>query len=277
MYSFKSSDPFLPAEEQTDWIQLNFETYLWFEEEEATREIRIDPSISNNAKINCLMDKLLGTSCVAGNPEFKALLNAFFGKGFDVTFKVGTLQNNNANAETGADPNDPTKYNIVLNTNKINSETQMGWAKTLLHEAFYANLMQKSYELFGHTNIALWLKKSEEMTLEELMDQMELKVQGNTALGILHHNFMAENINDIKIGLTSFSLANNPNHSDYTDYHFGALAYHGLKETTYYLNKLIKNPDGSLKTVEINGHQYILQNVNDNFYDSIKNESIPCN
>lgn len=137
--------------------------------------------------------------------------------------------------------------------------------------------MQKSYELFGHSEIGLWLKKPEEMTLEELMDQMELKVQGKVALGILHHNFMAENINDIKNGLKAFSLTNNPNHNEYTDHHFGALAYQGLKETAYYLNKVIKNPDGSLKTVEINGHQFILENVNNNFYESLRNEIIPCN
>lgn len=68
----------------------------------------------------------------------------------------------------------------------------MGWAKTLLHEAFHANLMQKSYELFGHPNIALWLKKPEEMTLEELMDQMELKVQGNIALTYFSYRLMKQ-------------------------------------------------------------------------------------
>jgi len=77
--------------------------------------------------------------------------------------------------------------------------------------------MQKSYELFGNPEIALWLKKPEEMTLEELMDQMELKVQTQPALGILHHEFMAEGINSIKNGLKAFSLANNTNHNTSTE------------------------------------------------------------
>ena len=180
---------------------------------------------------------------------------------------------------TCADPYNPTKYNIVLNVNKINTESQMSWVKTILHEAFHANLMQKSYELFGNPEIALWLKKPEEMTLEELMDQMELKVQTQPALGILHHEFMAEGINSIKNGLKAFSLANNlaSVHGTFTDYNFIGLAYDGLYSTSYY-QKLTKNADGSSKMVDFFGTLTALNSLYTTGGNNLQNDStIPCN
>jgi len=88
---------------------------------------------------------------------------------------------------------------------------------------------------------------------------------------------MAAKFEIIRDGLKSFSLANNPNHSDYNDFNFDALGYQGLTGTSYYLNNVIKNPDGSLKTVIINGHELILKDVIDGFYIDLRKENIPCN
>lgn len=242
------------------------------------REIKIDTSITNNPKINCIMEKLLGMNGNTANPEFTALLNAFKAKGFDVTFKIGPTKATSW-GETAEDPYNPTKYNIVLNRNRINEGSQMDWVKTLLHEAFHANLLQKTYELFGSSAIALWDKNPSNMSFNELMDYVNMKAEtsGNPVLKVEHHNFMAANFEIIRDGLKSFSLANNPNHSDYNNFHFDALAYHGLKDTSYYLNNVIKNPDGSPKIIEVNGHKYVVKDMHNNFYNSLSQENIPCN
>lgn len=240
--------------------------------------IQLDTSVINNPKINCLLRKLLGLDNNNPNPEFTALLNAFKGKGFDVIFKIGTTKPTSW-GETSEDPNNPTKYNIVLNRNRINEGYQMDWVKTLLHEAFHANLLQKTYELFGASAIALWDKNPGNMSFNELMDYVSMKAQtsGNPVLKAEHHNFMARNFEIIRDGLKSFSLTYNPNHADYNNFHFDALAYQGLTDTSYYLNNVIKNPDGSLKTVEVNGHQLLLEDVNNRFYIDLIKENMSCN
>jgi hypothetical protein len=242
------------------------------------REIKLDATITTNPKLYCLLKKLLGLDGTSGNAQMKDLLAAFNNQGFDVTFKIGQTKPD-SKGEASADPSNPTKYNIVLNSAKINTETQMSWVKTLLHEAFHVNLMQKSYEMFGAAAVAMWPKKIESMSMAELSDYMGMLAfnSSNPILVSQHHEFMAENFEVIKDGLKSFSLANNPNHNDYNNYHFDALAYEGIHESSYYKNTIIKNADGSLKTVEINGHQLILQDVHQNFYLSIKDQNIPCN
>lgn len=154
----------------------------------------------------------------------------------------------------------------------------MSWVKTLLHEAFHANLKQRSYELFGSPEIALWLKKPEDMTLEELMDKMENVIQTEPQLAILHHNNMAENIEIIKNGLKSFSLANNTKHSDFEEDHFTALAYEGLNTTLYYLNNVVKDGTGNDRMGTYKGNVVTLTQAF--FYNSkdLKSQSIiPCN
>lgn len=193
-------------------------------------------------------------------------------------FRIGTTKPTSW-GETSEDPNNPTKYNIVLNRNRLNEGYQMDWVKTLLHEAFHANLLQKTYELFGASAIALWDKNPGNMSFNELMDYTSMKAatSGNPVLKVEHHNFMAANFEIIKDGLKSFSLANNPNHAGYSDFHFGALAYQGLTNTSYYLNNVIKNPDGSLKTVDVNGYQYVVKDMHNSFYKDLREENIPCN
>ena len=236
-----------------------------------------DTSITNNPKINCLLNKLLGSG---GNSEIKALLDAFTGQGFDVTFKIGTMQDSTSKGETGPDPNNPTKYNIALNRNMINTETQMSWVKVLLHEAFHANLMQKTYKLFGNTAVGLWDKKPGGMSIDELMDYTSMKAasSGDPVLFAEHHYFMAMNIDVIKNGLKSFSLANNLNHSDFNDDHFTAMAYEGLNKTSYYLNNVIKDSNGNNIMVFYSGQNRLLSDVHGNRSMFLTNNSvIPCN
>lgn len=278
MYTFKSSDPYLPAEEQTDWIQPNFETYCWFEEEEAARTITRDTSVANNPKINCLMDKLLGTSSNSGNTQFTSLLTAFTGKGFDLIFKLGSLTGSDK-GQTTYNPYSPTDYSIIIDRNFVNTETKINVVKTLLHEAFHANLMQKSYEMFGNAEVGLWAIGPKDLSLQELMDKIENVIQTNhPTLAQTHHEFMAQNISIIKNGLMSFALTNDTNYSDFTDDDFTALAYEGLHTTSYYLNKVVKDSNGNPIMVSYSGGVYTLAAVHTNRAENVKTGSvIPCN
>ena len=241
--------------------------------------IQLDTSVINNPKINCLLRKLLGLDNNNPNPEFTALLNSFKGKGFDVVFKIGTTKSD-SKGETSEDPTNPKKYYIILNSTKINAESPMSWIKTLLHEAFHANLLRKTYELFGNAAIALWDKKPSEMSFDELMDYTTMKAaaSGNPILKVEHHNFMVQNFEIIRDGLKSFSLTNNLNHSQFSDYHFEGLAYEGLHETQYYQQKVIKNIDGSVKMVDFFGTPTAINTVYVTLNSVIQVDSIiPCN
>jgi len=168
----------------------------------------------------------------------------------------------------------------VLNSTKINTETQMSWVKTLLHEAFHASLMQKSYEMFGDYAVGMWPIGPKEMTLPELMDKIENLLQPTPTLAQKHHEFMAMNIGIIQNGLKSFSLANNPTniHDSFTDDHFYGLAYEGMNLTSYYLNSVIKNPDGSIKMKDLMGTMTPLNTIYVTGSDNLQKDSkINCN
>lgn len=246
--------------------------------EESQRDVVLDTSITNNPKLNCLLKKMLGLNSTAGNAQMLNLLTAFVGKGFNVTFKIGTTVDPNSKGETGPDPNNLTKYNIVLNRNKINTESQMSWVKTLLHEAFHANLMQKAYEMFGDYTVGLWPIGPKDMTLEQLMDKIENVTQSNPTLAQQHHEFMAMNIGFIKDGLKNFSAANNTNHTNFNEDRFEALAYQGLELTSYYINKVCKDVNGNIIMVNYSGGNYTLAQVHNNKAgDLMTNSTIPCN
>jgi len=139
--------------------------------------------------------------------------------------------------------------------------------------------MQKTYELFGAIAIALWDKNPGKMSFNELMDYVSMKAEnsGNPVLKVEHHNFMAANFEVIRDGLKSFSLANNPNHSDYNDFHFNALGYQGLTGTSY-LNNVIKNLDGTTRTIDFFGTPTPINTIYVNLGSILQRDSnIPCN
>ncbi|WP_113651684.1 hypothetical protein [Pedobacter namyangjuensis] len=65
------------------------------------------------------------------------------------------------------------------------------------------------------------------------IDKIESVAQPQPTLAQQHHEFMAMNIEIIKNGLKSFSLANNSNHSNFNADRFEALAYQRLELTSY--------------------------------------------
>lgn len=240
--------------------------------------IILDPSILNNQKMNCLMEKLLGLNGNEGNPEFNALLQAFKDKGFDITFKIGATEDEDSKAEASISPSNPKQYSITINQDFIDTESQMSWAKTLIHEAFHANLLQKCYELFGNAAVGLWHVGPKELSLEELMDKVFDLTQGNTTLSSQHHEWMAENFEVISDALQSFSATYNSQHSNFGRDYFDALSYEGLNGTHYYNNKVAKDNQGNDIMVNYSGGVYPLAAVHTNKASNLKTgSSVGCN
>ena len=107
-------------------------------------------------------------------------------------------------------------------------------AKTLLHEAFHTNLMQRAYAIFGSAEINnLWAKKPEDMALQELMNIFESKLAG-TSIITIHHQYIAQNIAVLVSGLKEFAQKYDVNYGNANDYQFYGLAWEGLDDTKYY-------------------------------------------
>lgn len=189
-----------------------------------------DTSILNNINAKCALLKLLNN-----NVKFDSLLKAFTGAGFNLTFKVKDLSTSDTlRGRTTYDPANKQNFSILLNRKFVNTAPPIQIAKTLLHEAFHANLMQRAYAIFGSAEINnLWAKKPEDMALQELMNIFESKLAG-TSIITIHHQYIAQNIAVLVSGLKEFAQKYDVNYGNANDYQFYGLAWEGLDDTKYY-------------------------------------------
>ncbi|WP_421944580.1 hypothetical protein [Pedobacter sp.] len=239
-WSYTSNvDPNIPEQEAIDFIAPAPPGEAYGGEivkEEYTRAIiSKDTSIINNPKAKCALDKLLNN-----NIKFDSLLKAFTGVGYDVTFKVkDVLTNADSRGETTYNPANKAQIYINLKRSFVNSAPPIHIAKTLLHEAFHANLMQRAHDVFGTYEVTNnWTKKPEDMTLNELMDIFESKLAGNSTLGAVHHEYIARNIGVLVLGLKEFAQKYDANYNNYDQYDYLGLAWEGSRETTYFIQNV---------------------------------------
>ncbi len=195
--------------------------------------INLDTSILNNEKAKCALQKMMRVT------QFSYFVNPFQGANSTYTLNFGvktTLTNSepSARGQTLYFPSNPTVLYINLKRSFVNSAPPLHIAKTLLHEAFHANLLQKVYEAFGTYEINnTWVKKPEYMELNELIDVVEEKSAGTNLLNVMHQ-YMAANMSVLVDGLVQFAMDNDSNYNDYDIYDYQALAWEGLRETTYF-------------------------------------------
>ncbi|MBT2561216.1 hypothetical protein J7E50_10275 [Pedobacter sp. ISL-68] len=222
-----------------------------------------DTSILNSVNAKCALLKLLNN-----NVKFDSLLKAFTGAGFNLTFKVKDLSTSDTlKGRTTYDPANKQNFSILLNRKFVNTAPPIQIAKTLLHEAFHANLMQRAYAVFGSAEINnLWAKKPEDMALQELMNIFESKLAG-TSIITIHHQYIAQNIAVLVSGLKEFARKYDSNFSNYNDNHFNGLAWEGLDDTEYYKNN-VKN-----LTVDYFGHTETADNAYKNLRPVIISDS----
>ncbi len=198
--------------------------------------LNIDTSLLKDPKASCVLMKLLGV------PQFNHFIAIFKGQGFDLKFQVKTtLDHTGSRGETKHSTVIPNLFEINLRKSFVDSASPIYIAKTLLHEAFHANLMQKAYEIFGSVEINNnWVKKPEQMELNELVDIIESKVTG-TSLQDVTHEYMANKISTLTDALYQFAQDNDSNFPNYDGFDFMALAWDGLRDTTYYKDNVKNN------------------------------------
>lgn len=232
-WHYRQPDAFLPEEETIDYIE-PLPTYGGeiITDEITKKIISKDTSITNNIKAKCALEKLLND-----NVKFDSLLLAFTGAGYNLTFKVESIGGDTLRGGTTYDPYNQQNFKIVLNRSFVNSAKPIQIAKTLLHEAFHANLMQRAYQVFGNGAVNTWVKKPGEMSLNELIDVFEEKVAGTT-LETVHHEYMAKNINIIVAGLKEFAQKHDSNYLNYDEYDYQGLAWEGLRKSRYFIENV---------------------------------------
>ncbi|MDQ0964628.1 hypothetical protein QFZ20_000031 [Flavobacterium sp. W4I14] len=174
------------------------------------------------------------------NTKFDSLINAFRGTKYNLTFRVKDVMTNDplARGETINSPTNGADIYINLRRSFVNTAPPIQIAKTLLHEAFHANLMQRAYEVFGSYDINNnWTKKPENMELNELMDIFESKLSG-TERADIHHQYIARHIGVLVSGLKEFARKYDSNYGNYDQYDYLGLAWEGLQETKYFIDNL---------------------------------------
>jgi hypothetical protein len=204
--------------------------------EESPKKVTIDPSITNNQKMNCIMAKLgLGT-----NPAVTKFLAQFMESSkYNVTIKLAD-GNYNGNAHTVFFENNPN-VTIEIKSSYINSSpTAADIARTVLHEMAHTYLAQMIINAGGPSN----LKTNLDQDYQALFDQYTKFVDPITGLykatanDDAQHEFMGERlINDIANGLKAFVELNTPvtkNDPYVTLDNYKALAWKTLWSTEAY-------------------------------------------
>lgn len=199
--------------------------------------INIDTSLINNPKALCALQKMMRV------PQFSYFTSPFQSASSNYTLKFGVKANlvnsdPSARGQTLYFPSDSTVLSINLKRSFVNSASLLQIAKTLLHESFHANLMQKVYETFDSYEINNnWVKKPEYMELNELIDVVENKTAG-TNLNSVMHQYMATNISIMTDALVQFAMDNDASYNSYDWIDYLALAYEGLTDTKYYTDNI---------------------------------------
>ena len=128
------------------------------------KEIIPDTSITKHPNVNCVYDALMQST-------LPNILSAFLGDAYNVKFQLGYLNDVNARGKTEVtDITTGKDFLITINqTDALDPDYSRIWlAKTFIHEAFHAMLIQKAYAELGTAVISQWPKNIDDMTLAEL-------------------------------------------------------------------------------------------------------------
>ncbi|MFM7854250.1 MAG: hypothetical protein ACKO96_20580, partial [Flammeovirgaceae bacterium] len=183
-------------------------------------KIKVDTSIINSQKANCVYSKL------GGNRRFQELIYEFDNSSLNLTFKLGNLNGENGNCSSSPPYNDVV---ITLDRKKLESRRTIEGARTFLHEAIHAQIFALLRRIGGHENLSA-------DNFPELFDDYVDYKNGNLPASQLHHSYMAAKyVELIAEGLSEFDTANQNNPEINLD-HYRALAWGGLEKTKAFNN-----------------------------------------
>lgn len=182
-------------------------------------KIKVDTSIVNNQKANCIYTKL------GGNRVFQELINDFdkSSSSLNLTFVLGSTPPYNGLTRSAPPYKDVT---IIIDKVKLEARRTVEVARTFLHEALHAKIFADLSKVGGYEN----LNKD---NFPELFDAYVFyKTNGQKdALDRVHHEYIAKKYIDIiAAGLQQFDTRN-VNNPDLNIDHYRALAWEGLTET----------------------------------------------
>ena len=228
--------------------------------------IKRDSSVTNNAKISCILNNLEGKNTSGqdiSQTKFDDLLTTFReGSTWNLTYKLDEVYNSanqavNAQTKYVGENNFEIHYNIGytdMNASVI--------GKTFIHEAFHAYLSQKAIETWGSGNPQQWKTETEDMDLNELLHYIE--VTKNYSLEGIEHDFMAKNLDRmipvLKEFIDPYQSLNLPDDA------YKGLMLQGLEGSKYYEDNIAT----STETKVYDGQNYSLKD----YYNFIVNQKI---
>lgn len=199
--------------------------------------IEKDTSISNNSLANCLYDALMDPNLENG---LASILKALQGEtGYNVTLELANIASEGLTFQT----ENASSKDIIMQIKRSNAidptYSRIYVAKTFIHEAFHAQLIQYSLKTFGAYTLSSWPKSTNDATLAELMDYVSKESEGNQTLTNATHSWMANHIDQLATSLRSFVQKYYPD--KYNDPNIGtgleayrAMMYMGLQGTRFY-------------------------------------------
>lgn len=230
--------------------------------------IQKDGSIANHPKFNCIYEKLR-----YGNEQFNSLLGSLSNNlKWNLEFKLGenlSVGNAPVNGLTSGTAIPFTSGNITIELNKttLNDAHAIWIAKTFLHEAYHAFLIQMIYEKVGTSQVSQWRVKPEQSELLELMKYIEeVGVQG------AQHEYMANHLETMVTGMKQFVSKEYPQTYQQIyingggDAAFYALCLAGLEGTNFYQKYLLDKNMVGLQMAELRNN-FLNANEKPNCYE----------
>jgi hypothetical protein len=152
-----------------------------------------------------------------------------------------------------ANPDDVTSKNLTITIGATEAYdpdySRVYLAKTFIHEAFHAKLIQYAIENVGTTEMAKWPKTINDATLCELMGYVENSTKANGTWGTATHDWMVYHIDEMATSLQEFVGAYYPTNANSQDVlasvgplePYRALLFMGLQTSQFYGEKVDAN------------------------------------
>jgi hypothetical protein len=193
-----------PSDYGDGWDENSTTTPTTPNDQTKAKQIIEDTSITNHPRVKCIYDALMD----AGLPNgLSSILAKFQGEtGYNVTIKIGDISNLGQTIQ--ANPDDVTSKNLTITIGATEAYdpdySRVYLAKTFIHEAFHAKLIQYAVENVGTTEMEKWPKTINDATLCELMDYVENSTKANGTWGTATHDWMVFHIDEMATSLKEF-------------------------------------------------------------------------
>jgi hypothetical protein len=200
-----------------------------------TFDIKVDTSLVNNQKANCVYGKL------TQNSTFQNIIKDFDNNSgtLNLTFVLGSTPPYNGLTRSAPPYKDVT---IILDKAKLEARRTVEVARTFLHEALHAKIFADLSKVGGYEN----LNKDNFPELFDAYVFYKTNGQKDSTSRIQHEYIARHYIDIIAAGLQQFDTRN-LNNPEINLNHYRALAWEGLAETYLWENLMTKEQKDKIK------------------------------